>query len=776
MTEAAANGTPGSFDLEQARAALTSSSTNARIAQLRAIDEKISQKCELPCFRIECCKGNQADLHCAPALDRTSTLGVLKVLFWTHAFYIDRPSRQAVQRCLVSLCQIGDADILTPLVAAVRQETQKQGIAADSAFVLVEWCSLLTQNFAGTPLWDKFGKDIILATADSLEKCLQPVAKSTIGSSALVITRRGLRKLALADQKAIDAAIQALAAKGAQPVAKNAVLLGAIAGVCSRKAEVKPVVEGLKSQYYTFYTREIVGSRTPVPAHLADGLRDFFSAFASLEDLDKEVFPALEKGLLRAPEVVLNDLITPLVRSLPGFDLSQALSSRFIKPLLSNIKSSNAAIRSGAVNAFKAIASTCQDFALLEKVADEVLGPLKTGKLASADHRVLHSEMLVALPASADIAKKVAAGLPAIVGKEANEAALSAETLALNASTLPLLRGDEAPKPLLDAYAKGLADKKIPVRRIWILRAGDLLRSIADDAQTNLPKGAVAFAEAVVPPLLSTFDEVVANPTAAAQSGLVTGALVVCGLGPLLSRLESGSVQALLKKAAIQKNSLAVEPKPSYLLNQRIYSKLPEDDLKWLCRALCTIAPALGSSTEAARVAWAQAYIFLICSVTTSPAVRRQAIDSLSNLCAQSEGAAVASEIINGMWHWIEATEVAEKESAAALAKSGNTNLHLVLQAVCLSPREYADRAGSEPDKAQIESRMCSLLVLAKPQLIPRSSWIDLCLRVGLDPGDLARRYEEPLIQEIVARTVFGQKVIRIPFPSPKLSFPGRPY
>lgn len=46
MTEAAANSTPGSFDLEHAKAALTSSSTNARIAQLRGIDEKISHKCE----------------------------------------------------------------------------------------------------------------------------------------------------------------------------------------------------------------------------------------------------------------------------------------------------------------------------------------------------------------------------------------------------------------------------------------------------------------------------------------------------------------------------------------------------------------------------------------------------------------------------------------------------------------------------------------------------------------------------------------------------------
>lgn len=696
------------------------------------------------------------------------------MLFWTHAFYTDRPSRQAVQKCLVSLCQIGDVDILTPLVAAVRQEAQKQGIAPDSAFVLVEWCSLLTQNLAGTPLWEKFGKDIILATADGLDKCLQPTAKGTVGSSALVITRRGLRKLASADQKGIDAAIQLLAAKGSQPAAKNAPLLGAIAGVCSRKSEVKPVVEGLKGQYFTFYIREIVGSRTPVPAHLADGLADFFSAFALLEDLEKEVFPALEKGLLRAPEVVLNDLITPLVRSVPQFDLSKALSGRFIKPLLSNIKSSNAVIRSGAVTAFRAISSTCQDPTLLEPIADEVLGPLKSGKLASADHRVLHSEMLVSLPASKGIATKVASGLPALVGKEANEAALSAETLALNASAATLLRDSELPKPLLDAYAKGLSDKKAPVRRLWILRTGDLLRTFIEDAQGDLPKGVLAFAEATVPPLLTAFNEVTANPVTAAQSGLVTGALVVCGLGALLSRLESASVQSLVKKASIQKNSLAVEPKPSFLLNQRIYSKFTaDDDLQWLCRALSEIVPALSSSADAVKVGWAQAYIYLICSAVSSPSVRRQATDALSDLCARdtsAEGLSVAAEIINGIWHWVEAAETGEKESAVALAKSGNSNLHHVLRAICLTPREFADRPGSVVDKSQLETQMCSLLVLAKPQLIPRASWIELCLRVELDPGELARKYEEPLIQEIVRRTEFGQKVIHIPSHSPASS------
>jgi hypothetical protein len=48
MTEAATNGTPGDFefDLEQAKTAISSSSTFARITQLRVVAEKISHKCE----------------------------------------------------------------------------------------------------------------------------------------------------------------------------------------------------------------------------------------------------------------------------------------------------------------------------------------------------------------------------------------------------------------------------------------------------------------------------------------------------------------------------------------------------------------------------------------------------------------------------------------------------------------------------------------------------------------------------------------------------------
>jgi hypothetical protein len=45
--EAIPSDSSGSFDFEQAKAALTSSSTNARTAQLRSLDDKISHQCKL---------------------------------------------------------------------------------------------------------------------------------------------------------------------------------------------------------------------------------------------------------------------------------------------------------------------------------------------------------------------------------------------------------------------------------------------------------------------------------------------------------------------------------------------------------------------------------------------------------------------------------------------------------------------------------------------------------------------------------------------------------
>ena len=57
---------------------------------------------------------------------------------------------------------------------------------------------------------------------------------------------------------------------------------------------------------------------------------------------------------------------------------------------------------------------------------------------------------------------------------------------------------------------------------------------------------------------------------------------------------------------------------------------------------------------------------------------------------------------------------------------------------------------------------MCLLLVLARPRLIPRAAWIELCLRVGVDPGELAKKHEKVLLEEVVKRSEFSQPVSTI--------------
>lgn len=667
-----------------------------------------------------------------------------------------------MQRCLVSICKGGDADLISPLVAAIRQEVAKSGIATTNAFVLLEWCSVLSQSLAGTSQWEKFGKEILLAEAEALEKCCSPASKAGVAQSALVVARRGFRKLVSipeSREKTITEAVQALTAKNAQPSPKNAVMLGVVAGVCSRQAESKPILEKLKGQYFAFYTREIVGSKSPVPKHLAAGLSDFFSAFVELGEFEKEVVAPLEKGLLRAPEIVLNDLITPLVQSLPEeWDLSKTLQGHLLKSLLSNLKSSNVIIRSGAVTAFRVVADRCHDSDLMDKVTDEIVSPLKGGKLASADHRVLHCEMLQSTSMSASIAAKIAAGLPTPIGKEGNETALAAEVSTLSKAVMILLsEGTEVPKAVSDAYIKGLTDKKLPSRRIWVLNTGDILRSF--EAANSQSPAVVKFAEAVLPPLFETYNDVLSNSLRSSQDGTISAAYVVCSIGQVLLQNQNSETLSTLSKKFSSKQCLLLEPKPSFLLNPRVYTKITSgDDAIWLYRALSAVASSLPKeTTSSVASAWTHAFLYVICSTAIGPKLRKEAAEALTEVYL-SDPQRFGQVVVNGIWDWIQAAETSDKESAPVLAKTDYSNLHVALRSICAVLPDPEDAAVST-NQTHLEKQMCSLLVLARPRLIPKIAWIDLCLKSGLDPGELAKKYKQNLLAEVVKRSEFSQPV-----------------
>ncbi|TRX91957.1 hypothetical protein FHL15_007054 [Xylaria flabelliformis] len=728
------------LDHASTRTALFSSSTSTRITTLRALDDKLRHH----------------------PLDAPATVGLLRLLFDTHSFYADRPSRRAVQTCLVSVIAANpDPKLLAPFVSAIRQEAQKPTIAPSNAFVLVEWCAILLRGFASTPLWESFGLDIVHANAAALETCLQPTTRPSVGQSALVLTRRGLRAAFWHDgfrEKTVRDTVQALTAKGAQPVVRNAAMLGVVAGVCSRHVQAKEILVAQKTSYYTFFVRELVGSRTVVPGHLVTGLRDFFSDFVTLDDLEKDVIPPVEKGLLRAPEVVL-DILVNLLTLLPydGMDLSKVLDAHLLKPLLSNVKSSNPSIRESVLAAFKQAAARTSDSKAIGHIVDEIAGPLKSGKLASADQRVLHANMLQALSFSSADATKIVTSLAPVAAKEGNEAALGAELSVLSQATTRLIQDDaEVPKSAVDVFIKGMGDKKIPARRLWILRCGDILLSMAD-SEKPLSTHASKFVEVITTPMLDNWAEVVKNPAAAAQSGLITAAYVVTTLAaPLLTRIESSAIQSKLKKADIVKESLSLDSKSAFLLNHRVYGRLSSDeDYAWFLRSLQAVYPAISDATEPTWTTWSQAFIYLISATIIPPNVRKVSCEAITKLYTR-DPAFVSTAIIGGLWRWVESADKNEKDSIAASAKFQNSHLHLILRSITLSDEDL-EKLGLERSRDLIEQQMCALLVLARNDLVPRCSWIDLCLKVGVDPGALVRKYEQELIDQLIEKTQFDQ-------------------
>ncbi|KAJ3555823.1 hypothetical protein NPX13_g10278 [Xylaria arbuscula] len=464
-----------------------------------------------------------------------------------------------------------------------------------------------------------------------------------------------------------------------------------------------------------------------------------------LDDLVKDIIPPVEKGLLRAPEVVL-DILANLLTLLPtkDNDLAKVLDAHLLKPLLSNVKSSNPSIRESVLATFKEAAARSSDPKAISHIVEEVLAPLKSGKLSSADQRVLHANMLHVLPLSSPDATKVATSLAAVVAKEGNEAALGAELSVLSHAVVQLIRDDtEVPKPAADAFVKGLGDKKISARRLWVLRTGEVLLAIVDETK-NATAPVDKFVEAVTTPLVDSWAEVIKNPIAAAQSGLITSAYVLAALAPrVLARIESSAVQAKLGKVNIAKESLSINPKSAFLLNHRVYSRLSTDeDCEWFLISMEAALSHITTADESVQTAWSQAFIYIVSAATIPPSIRKSSCEAITKLYSH-DPSVVSAAMVGGLWQWVEASDKNDKDSVAASAKFETSHLHLILRSITPSGEEL-DTLGIQQSQDVVERQMY------------------LCLRVGVDPGALARKYEQQLIGQIVEKTQYGQNSSRV--------------
>lgn len=678
---------------------------------------------------------------------------VLSILSRTYPAYHDKASRQAVQECIRSLLLLSSG-CLEQLGAFLKNEAAKPGLSPSSVFVLVEWCSLALQVCAtDRKRWDTYGLDMVTADAQLLELCASQDTRGSVKNSALVVTRRALRKVFKTPGlggDALKAMVTQLARKNILGY-KNAVLLGTAADVCTRLVDVRPILASLKSHFFSFWVREVIGSRTVIPRHIATAFHDFFYGFTTIQDLQTEIVPALEKALLRAPEVVLNDLVTPMVGALPThIDLSEIVANRLLKPLLSNVKSTNADLRNGACSAFIELVGRCHDNDLLEKIGREILTPLITSKIASADQRIVHARMLSSLPFHATLSAVICEGIANIIAKEANEAAAAAEGNALvRHLALMILHQSSHADKCFPVFVKGLDDKRPAFRKMWALKSGDLLWQIL---QLDSPNAlATDAARAIVPKLLDLFSEVAANPLPATQSGLVIAGFIVASLYSHFERIADGaSLKNALQKAMVVQQTLAVGAKPSFLLNPKVYTKLSsQEDLTWLVRSTFGFSReiVLNGQSPGVAEAWTQTLLFTIMASNVPYDTQLEAIKQLDR--AYKQHPAVISKLaIAGLWIWYRNVENGMKDSAAVAAHTGLRKCYLVIRGICL-PANGPHATNHAVEAEVLQMQLIDMLVLCRPEVLPRANWIEICLRVGQDPGSLVQANSIQCIEKV---------------------------
>ncbi|KAF1916304.1 armadillo-type protein [Ampelomyces quisqualis] len=710
------------------RAGLITSSQKRRVGELASLQLRVAENA-LPA----------ADL---PAL--------LELLVETYPLYHDGASRQAAAAVLASLVAGPHGDALLPAVVGwLQRECLKRRIAHASAFVLVHWCALLLVECAKSPRqWATHGLAVAAAHAQVLETCVGTASSRRAGRishSALAATRRALRATLRSDatgQHALSALVTTLTAQRSASTAGNAVFLGVLAGVSSRLPAVRPDFEHHKAAYYAFYVREMVASRSQLPAHISNALFDFFTSFPTLDELRKHVVPSVEKALLRAPEVVLNDIVSPMILALPeSMDLSDVLLGNLLKPLLSNVKSSDPAIRAGVLRTFTALASRSRNDDAIRKVTDDILNPLKQGKVSGADQKVLHAQMLSALPRSASLSHIIPSHIAAVALKEPSEPAVVAEVSTLTDHlAFGIANGVALDKTVSDAFVKGMADKRVPVRRLWAIRAADMWWNLSD-AQHAQPD-ILAFCQATLPKLVETWQEVIANPVPATQSGLVTvGHYVAALLLEKAQHFKDEKIATIYNKSDVLSQSLAIQPKPSFLLNPKVYSKLStEDDVVIAVRSLTAVAPFLtqNGTSEEAQISWAHAFIYFIVAQGVSSKAKAAARKALTQTYLRVSPVKVSEIMVKGIWSWYRSSELEDKDSAAVASKTALTELAAVINCLCIPP-DAIQKQGATVDQKSLHAQALSLIVVARSEMIPRTSWIELCLRMAVDPGELVR-------------------------------------
>lgn len=305
------------------------------------------------------------------------------------------------------------------------------------------------------------------------------------------------------------------------------------------------------------------------------------------------------------------------------FDPAPIFAEKWVDTLFNQLRSTSATVRSAAIDLWDALAATCKEEESLVKISTHVAKQLTSGKVSSWEHRVLTFDALASLAQTAKpaVSEKALEGYLTMIAKESNEQAMTSAIDGFGRHLMVLIYDDafcgshqDAVNKIIKASTDGLKSAKAPARKGWAMVFGDTVWTRREPSQT-LSSNVTGYLQN----LFATFDKIADKPLVWKDGPLEAYILV----GALSGRIQQWpqvpqGVLDLLKKHNYPSSLLVSEPKPSFLLWDRIYTKVQSaSEGLWFVRALTSLfareSPESLKKTGAGNLV-AQALIYILTS------------------------------------------------------------------------------------------------------------------------------------------------------------------
>ncbi|KAI0644913.1 ARM repeat-containing protein [Trametes meyenii] len=704
-------------------------------------------------------------------LSLSQVMDVFKLLTSTYPRYVDSESREAVELVGVALVRRDElrgtpqgepgeskCGVAEQVLGWMSQEVgriakRSSSHAAADMFILLSWCCGLyvacldtNPDFPKTRSWPA----LLGIMAILVDMLLDPTTrtKKSLHKSAVVRTRRALRF----SPEALPTVMKTLIVLVKTLPSPSVVvpLLGLSIDVTLHLKNVKDetlkaVDPAIKKDVLQLYASSVLMSRTPVASHVSKALHDFVSSSVTPEDFSTTILPTMEKALLRSPEISLS-IISEF---LPAYSspLEGDSFRRLLTPTLNSAKSTNAIVRAHASSLFRVLIRLNNSAADHEHTASELLSLPKAGKTSGPEHRVVLYTMLGALPASPSVSSLILQTSLPLLAKETHDAAVTALAsslithLAFSLGSDSSLLGDSA-----NIIAKEMNNSKPVVRRAFCCLAGNALWKLGklDSA------GSIAFAQTLIPSLEANLKSVAGNPVNAPAGPLEAYIAVSVLLGPVSRTKQFDDV---ISHNSTLQSITAASPKPSFLLWDKVYQKLSdEDEEKWLLRAIEAALPFFRDDllrNEQARTLAGLILVHLAVE-STSPQTRRLTLATLERLSA-TESELTDLSMLSALTAYHSRTPLPSSKANTGNGEESDqrASKDIRVPAVILA-------SGAFSEDAPRDVKECFLLNFILVAHHPGSSgnlrpvWIELCQKARVDPLELVSVHADALLDKVL--------------------------